>query len=786
YAVSYEGTFTVDDPRLFDVLLEHDTFTVQIPASVDPSFVSYHVVTYDTTGNMTTSPTFELLMDHTPEIISFNNMPSALGGDLTLDLNVTIRDDDNLTKYPITSVTAYYRLVGDETWGNSVALSFFNNTDDYEAFYTGTIPYQNLGLTDLNLEINVTATDSVGGRTGYTGFDTDSSITVDNLPPHVLPGDIFFDPRATGNLTHSEAEVFLRVIFTDPSGIQSANILYTFPGSSAVSVPMQNTTNLLPGDPDEEFNVTLPALGASGDVEYYFQVKDFLNNTGLTPLNQYLVDGDGPTIDQLVIYNEHKIANTTDVLVLYNVSDVNDVALSTLWYSYDGGLTWFSDTPSDIAGDITEPRVNFFDYEDFEDLTTDPVFLNNSDFSSFSKMRVNHTLPTHFRIADVTVVVGHESHTDLRMWIQLENGEEYLIFDRAPGSGILIVTVDLLKLGVDKSFFKDSNFTLLIQDFSDEYYGVLLDYEIELREYLLDYGGSVDEPIPFGFESYILIPAANNDTDVIFYVESYDFVFNVANSTQYSYYSDGAVPLVTLETVTSPLDVQGDLKVRFNATITDGKGGIQAADLYFRYSEDDPWTVREMQLDPDDEDQYYAYIDITGVSGEFSYYVRAMDNVNLITTSEIVTIGFDNGLGPMITVFEYPYDDPFDMNGTSAFRVYANITDNGEVVNAKIYYKFNVNDTWKDKGMKFDKLMGLWYADISVKSVDGIILFQIEATDDTELTNISETHMLNYANAKPSDDDSNILVIGLIGAGAVAIIGGGGYIIYTRRKKSLY
>ncbi|MHA2253195.1 MAG: hypothetical protein ACXAD7_22730, partial [Candidatus Kariarchaeaceae archaeon] len=515
-------SFNADIPQFETITIRQDQLTATIPASNSPSFVSYYVTANDTTGNYTTSPTYELLMDTDPQV-AFNQLPTVVGGDQQLVVNVTVTDSDNITTIDDASVLAYYKLEDEEDYTKSIILNHFNDTTNFTAIYTNTLIVKDLGNTDLKLDIMVNATDMVDGREGRTGSNT-AQVTIDNLAPEVK--SITFDPRSPlVNITSSKAQVYLEVEFTDPSGIRAANLLYSSPSSSSyITISMLNVSILLPGDNSEIFTVIVPAMDTTGYVDYYFEVTDFLNNTDITSLNYYYSDGEGPTVDSL-LWSPTIISNETEVYVLYNASDTNDIMSETLWYSFDDGETWASDTPESTLSLYTKVEIEPpFNVADFVDL---PFYLNNSDFT-YLPLKVNQSTNLLFQVAELELRVNHDSLSDIRIWVMLDDGQQLLIYDRLPGSGQRTITVDLLELGVDKSFFQNSNFTLVVQDFSTEYVGSIQSYKITLFE--VNY--------PLGYEMYGIIPASQNDTNVIFYLEMIDDLFNVKNSTISTYYAD--------------------------------------------------------------------------------------------------------------------------------------------------------------------------------------------------------------------------------------------------------
>lgn len=690
-------------------------------------------------------------------IVAFNNLAAVVGGDETLLINVTITENDNITTLNAASVIAHFKLESSEDW-SSITLVHFNTTSNFTAIYTQNITLQQFGTLDPTLEIMVNATDIVGGLPGYNGTVFDTVVIDNNLP---TLDSILFDTRTpVANSSHPDVETYIEATFSDDSGIQSANLWYSTPSSSTfTSISMQNMSNTLPNVSPITFSATFPAINESGFVEYYFEVTDFLNNTGQTRLNSFYSDGDGPVIGEILIYPS-LITNTTDVSILYDIEDISGLQDAGLYYSYDDGETWSKSNPSTI--NYNPIVIENFDVEDFIDL---PLYLNNSELS-YAILRVNQSTNLLFQQAVLTFAIDHDLSTDVRVWINV-GGQDYLVFDREYSIGGILIQVDLIELGIDKSYFVDSNFTLIIEDFSDLYVGSLELFQITL----------VDYDLPFGFTFEAIIPAANNDTMVTFYIQSVDLFYNVVNSSMFKYYADGLAPVITFSPLNNPYDADGSNFVRVSADVSD-KGGIQSVEFYYRFTEDDAWVIQLMISDG--SGTYFADIPLQSENGNMSYYIKAIDTVGFNNRTLEYFIIYSDGKGPLIIVDETYFNETRDLEELNYYRIFAEITDNGEVVNATISYKFDAEDDFKVDEMLYNETTGMYYYDIRVVDKEGIIIFQITAVDDSDLIQTTDLFTISFENAT---QNLTGLETGLIIGGGVVLLGGGGAAAVLLKKK---
>ena len=144
-------------------------------------------------------------------------------------------------------------------------------------------------------------------------------------------------------------------------------------------------------------------------------------------------------------------------------------------------------------------------------------------------------------------------------------------------------------------------------------------------------------------------------------------------------------------------------------------------------------------------------------------------------------------LGTFIVLEGVPYPSPLDMEDKNTIRIWANVTDDGNIANCTINYGFtNDTDEWTVEDMMFDEETGLYYFDVTVRKNSGNLTFTISATDNLGLTSETDPYTVEYENAGTTPG----LPTDLILFGAVLALGGGGSIaavgyLYKKGKLKL-
>ena len=373
----------------------------------------------------------------------------------------------------------------------------------------------------------------------------------------------------------------------------------------------------------------------------------------------------------------------------------------------------------------------------------------------------------------MTIEFTHEQSSDLRMWIQT-SGAEVLIFDRI--AGMDTINVDLLKMGFHPSDFDNNNFTLVIQDFSEDFFGSIDSFEIELINYEL----------PFPYQYSAEIASTVNDTSVSFYISMLDIFGNRLNSSIMSYHSDALAPTITLISIPSTVDLEGAQNIPIEAIVSD-LGGIKNVEIYYSISKSS-WMIQQMYFDA--ETGYFRYDIIPeNSSGEITYYIRAYDIIGYQSSSNITTFEFLNALGPIISVYGDPFGiDPVDMQKSGILPILANVTDNGGIVSVNLFYRFDTEEEWSNITMILINGTSTFEASIELPDTSGKVFFKIEAIDNENLITETQDYTILYENAESQLGTYLLWGGGAIGAAALAFIlfkffiGRGKGAIFSRSK----
>ncbi len=720
------------------------TFEGVIPGLPEPSFVSYYIQANDSLGNIIESEINSFLINSKPSISSYSIPHLIYPDNNTIPVNVTVNDPDGYESIGSDGVVFQYRLLGDAIWTSS-NLVFSRNISLTESIYTGNITYNPPLPVESFLEISLNVTDTVGGMVGYSDSTTDG-IIVDFKGPTLTSIDLIdlTDPNinATGYLD----SLVMEAEFADFYGVSNVSIFYRINNDSQfVEIPMLNMSDISIDDNVEVFNISLPAANEDALVYYYFGTKDFLNNTHTTPLNYYHADGLGPVVYDNDIFFKSVISNSSQATILFNsteASGVNETG-SLLFYRLDNinDSIWYNTPISPINYNSIIDYQQTFEAQDL------PVFIRDGEFTNLT-IEVNRQ--SIIQQALLTIEFTHELSSDLRMWLKTSSGE-ILIFDRV--TDVDTIDLNLFELGFLQSDFDDNNFTLVIQDFNDDYSGTIDTFEIELINYEL----------AFPYQYSASINPTINDTRVSFYIGMYDIFENMVNSSTMSYYADGASPEVSLVSVSAELDLGGAHYIPIEAIVTD-TGGLENVELYYQV-DNSSWIIKQMYLDA--ETGYYRHDLIPGKStGEISYYVRAHDLVGYQAHSNLSTFSFLNAMAPVISVYGDPFGiDALDMEDTNILPILANVTDNGVIVSITLYYKFDMADEWLNITMNKMNDSHTYFAEIELPDKEGKVFFKIEAIDDENLVTVTQDFTIIYENA----GSSSLLTYLMWGGGAIGV-----------------
>ncbi|MCY3413203.1 MAG: hypothetical protein INQ03_16305 [Candidatus Heimdallarchaeota archaeon] len=745
-AVSYHDTVKyVNKPWLRYLFIEQDHLVGIIPSIDLATEVHYHARVFDTTGKTVQSAEYKFILDDAP-VVSFNNFPTKVGVKQQLTVNVTVQDADDIND--IAQVILYFKLLDENIW-KSINLIQQVKLDEISAIYTKSISLIDLKPYRTGLEIVVNATDMVNGKLARTS-SISGQVEIDAEIPEVYT--INFDSRTPlANVSNANSDVYIGATFVDNSGIRSAAISYRFNGTE-YTLDMYNSTDI--DSNQEDFWVIIPAIHHSTMVEYWFVLSDMLDNTGNSATYSFYADGMAPTIKRSLVFPKY-VSNTSEAHILFDVIDDTELQNSKVWYSI--GDEWDAIDAEEI--DYSPIVVESYSLNDYYSL---PMLINDSATNTFD-LHVNRSNPKAFQQAILMLTINHESSSDLRIWIIIDQ-VEYLIFTRELHQGIFSITIDLLEFGINPSKFEEMDISIKIIDYSDVYSGSLISCILELIDYNL----------PYGYEFQVIIPAVHIDTDVIYFIESRDVFDYTIRSNNFSYYADGLAPSIDVINGQDMIDLEGDNYVKIEANITDN-GGVKFAEVYYHYENADSWIALDLTLDVD-LGIYYAMLPIASETGNISYYYQVIDYVDYFTRTEILSVQYTNGMGPIITILNHP-DDVVNLDNKSSYTVQALIVDNGEVKTATISYSFNDSSGYYSAEMLADK--DEYSFSIEVPEGAGTIIFYITAVDNKGLIQRSDLFSLQYVNAGFQLDP---MQIGALSGGFVLlfIIAG---LIYKKMRK---
>lgn len=771
-AVTYRTPTEPSDPIFLTLTIEVEKCDWVIPAANEDTFVDYYIETFDEWNQSTKSPTYTFLMDFAPDVTIEDPVQAwpriAFKADEEISVIVSVEDDDGVDTINKSSGILYYKFTSEINWSKT-NLNYFSGTTVY--FFNTTIPASNLRNVEATLELQANVSDIIKDNAGIMedkkGREGSSSLTrvdIDSMAPRVIEIDID-NYQGLQNITLSSIPINIDITVNDTRGTSSVAIYYSLPnGTTFKRLEMVNTSLIGSGIEISTFNTTIPASNETAFVEYFFETEDFLGNKGNTSfINLYYSDATAPSLDILSIYPTY-ISNYTNVLIIFNSTDYSGLYPPVVWFSLDNKTSW---VPLG-ATEINYQDQALIDYQE-RFTATDLHFIENNAISSYP-LEIIRNGPVD--IATLSFEITHELPTDLRIWLKLDDGRSFLLFDRESGPNTILRDIDLISLGITESDFNKGNFTLEIQDFSDLYSGTITKYEVEI----------IHHTVPLGYQYMVTIPASINDTTVFFYINMTDSLWNSENTTTFEYYSDGLAPSVNIVSHTSIVNLGGGDSIPIYAMIED-QGGILGADAYYKFSEGDEWMVGAMSLNST-LGSYSFDVPVPSASGIMYYKVRAFDFSGLSNETAIFNVTYSNGLAPCIEILGIPYPVPLDMNGTNTIRVWANVTDlDGTITNCTIGYQFDSGE-FINKEMVFDNKTGIYYLDIEVTQRSGNLTFIIYARDNSDLTSESDPYTIEFENAGTSPG----LPTDLILFGAVLAVGGGGSVataVYLYRKGKL-
>ncbi len=754
YSITYIGTHnTIQPPKFEHLYLYRNEFSGDIPGLSEPSFVTYHIQTYDELNNSVTSKNSTFLLDWTPEIIVYDVPPVMKGSDDFI-LNVSVSDVDGLSTINVTSVSAYYKI-GDEANWSFLSLDHFGDFAN-NALFNGTITGSILENQETSLFLMINASDEVDGQKGREGTSGVIEIILDSLNPELIDLTLSSDTAVidTEYITTISSTVNITAIFEDPSGISAVTLFYSpITNVNYSKHAMTNITDISSSIDTSTFLISLPPTNETGSIAFFFETVDYIGNKGNSSISYYYTDGSPPEIDDILIYPPY-ITNITEVSIYFNVSDYTGVRQSVLWYSYDSGQTWTNTVSNPIN------YTNEIDYSEEFNQTELPFLIKDA---ATSQMSLDVSRRGGVDTATLTVEFKHDKSTDLRIWLCVNSHPQFLIFDREVKDYSVTLIIDLLDLGLTQSDFDDATFTLLFQDFLLEYSGFLTSFTVKLEHF----------SVPTGYSYAATIPASIIDSQVQFYITLTDTFWNDINSTAYSYYSDGIIPVIDVNEQLSPVDLDGNNFITISASVTD-QNGILGTEIYYKFSDTDEWTINTM-IQSEISNSYYFNVPIDVNSGVLQYYLKAYDNSGLFAESEGISFTFQNGLGPITSFVDLPFPDPLDLETEDTLMIQANVSDiDGTVSEVTIFYKFSSSAEWNTSIMSYSVESGCYNFNINIKTQNGTLFLKIEASDNLGLTTTTDEININYING-PKDEAKTTgaidPIVVIIAVGSVISVG---------------
>jgi len=348
-----------------------------------------------------------------------------------------------------------------------------------------------------------------------------------------------FTTAIKANITFAYTETTIDVHLTDANEDKANFLYYAINEEPNVHKTQMNAVK------GHAFTATIPATNQTGNVSYFFETSDNFGNWGNTSTNYYFADGEGPWITQLLVWPTI-ISNVTPVTILFNVSDPSGYEVVQFRYSTNNTVPWIARNPELIDYSVQIANEQIFVINNSESLNNNGTTYVTLNVKKEAFIAENATL---------TFTFTHEMSTDLRIWLILPNQDRILVFDREVVSTPYTRVLNLFNLGMTANDFNNANFTLEIRDYSSLYLGSLDAFTIVLKNY----------KIPLGYQFMVTVPETNDDTWVYYFFILRDTLGNTVNTTTYSYYSDGAHPVITLDNISSPLNLLGDVALHYSS-----------------------------------------------------------------------------------------------------------------------------------------------------------------------------------------------------------------------------
>ena len=575
-------------------------------------------------------------MSDNPPTVSFYNTYSRISSSSPFNVSVKVKDLDNATDIKSNSVNAYYRLWNSNDWKNTT-LKFASNVDNKTYIYNASINTGFLVGATGYVQMYVNASDNLGLQTKSSVHN----LPIDNAGPSMthytmngtyVASNIFISPQPYYVFNASQIpELF--VYMSDSMGIKDVTLHYRVKGGSYNTIQMTNTTPNNANKTLMTFNATLPSYNVSKTIEWYITSNDFENNLNTSQVITFYFDTDAPTLVTKEIYPPY-VSNTTQPLILFNVTDVVGVASPiTLYYSYNNKETWSTDTISnsstiDYSASYTYRNSTSFGYKYI------PYQIPDNTISNISQQV---TFPYTVDQAILNLGIIYTQGTYLRIWLSNDLGKKVVVFDRVSGSINTVYNIDLLKLGFTTKDFINSTFYLITEDNSLINYGQINMFNITLTDYI----------IPLGYQYLFALPATTNDTTGYYFFSFRDNFNYERNTSIYTFYADATPPVAT---ITAPvnngttLDLKGASYLFVNVTASD-KGGLFLIELYYKVNNQsvlDEWQILDIYLNGSTKVDIAFNLTLNNETGIIYYKVRVYDEAGFSYSTSVYKMDYLN------------------------------------------------------------------------------------------------------------------------------------------------
>ncbi len=383
----------------------------------------------------------------------------------------------------------------------------------------------------------------------------------------------------------SSMNMYVLLEVTDDVGFANATLYYTYNSTwNSISLTQQGS----------DFEAIIPPLNVDAILTYYIVVFDSFGHQITSSQDQRYIDGLIPAITDIDRSPAYPI-NNTSVMVSCIIKDNNTLVNRTLIYSVNGS-SW-------ISLDMNQSV---------------PVTINGRN------------PPTGNFASGTTQIIDHDVGGPI---------ERLLIYVYSADSDTISVTLWGMRIdsGTWEQFYTGSSLSNgYIPEFNwatpiyDQWRIQM--YDSEGNDYFY-YSYEYDALLDFGAQ----IPGFGQDTNITYYIQSFDVAGNFAESNYYSYVIDGTSP--TFHNITEVNIAPAIDPIVIEAVISD-RGGINESLTFLYYSFDNSsWFNTQMvkQSGTIQNGSFLGIIPASVLETTVYYYIYVEDLSGLIVTSSTST-----------------------------------------------------------------------------------------------------------------------------------------------------